>query len=470
MCLAIPARVVEMLEGDRAVVEMGGVQKDVSLALLDDVSVGDYVIVHVGFALNILDPAGAESHARTIRRSGNGSFMKYVDEFRDGTLAQNIAASIAREVRGRQYSFMEFCGGHTHAISRYGVTDLLPANVRMIHGPGCPVCVLPIGRVDMAIDLALEHGVTLCTYADTVRIPASNSLSLLKAKARGGDVRMIYSAADAIALAQQRPEKQVVFFAIGFETTTPPTAVVIRQAQALGLKNFSVLCCHVLTPSAISNILESPEVRQYGTVPLDGFIGPAHVSTVIGSRPYEFFAEEYRKPVVIAGFEPLDVMQAILMLVRQVNDNRAEVENEFTRAVTRDGNVKAQNLVAEVFELRREFEWRGLGLVPYSALRIRKRVRGIRRRTALSAGLPRSSGQQGVRMRRHPARREAAVGMQTVRHGVHAGVADGLMHGEFRGGMRRPLQLWTFQEYGSGERMSEAMNGRAGFVKTSRGR
>ena len=298
--------------------------------------------------------------------------MKYVDEFRDGALAQNLAASIAREVRERDYSFMEFCGGHTHAISRYGVTDLLPDNVRMIHGPGCPVCVLPIGRVDMAIELALKHGATLCTYADTVRIPASDSLSLLKAKARGADIRMIYSAADALALAQQHPEKQVVFFAIGFETTTPPTAVVIKQAQALGLENFSVLCCHVLTPSAISNILESPEVRQYGTVPLDGFIGPAHVSTVIGSRPYEFFAEEYRKPVVIAGFEPLDVMQAILMLIRQVNEDRAEVENEFTRAVTRDGNLKAQNLVAEVFELRREFEWRGLGLVPYSALKIRR--------------------------------------------------------------------------------------------------
>jgi hydrogenase expression/formation protein HypD len=298
--------------------------------------------------------------------------MKYVDEFRDGELAKNLAASIAHEVRSRDYSFMEFCGGHTHAISRYGVTDLLPPNVRMIHGPGCPVCVLPIGRVDMAIALALEHGAMLCTYADTVRIPASDSLSLLKAKARGADIRMIYSAADALALAQQHPEKQVVFFAIGFETTTPPTAVVVKQAQALGMKNFSVLCCHVLTPSAIANILESPEVRQYGTVPLDGFIGPAHVSTVIGSRPYEFFAEEYRKPVVIAGFEPLDVMQAILMLVRQVNEDRAEVENEFTRAVSRDGNLKAQNLVAEVFELRREFEWRGLGLVPYSALKIRR--------------------------------------------------------------------------------------------------
>jgi hydrogenase expression/formation protein HypD len=307
--------------------------------------------------------------------------MKYVDEFRDGALASKLAAAIAKAADpARNYSFMEFCGGHTHAISRYGVGDLLPANVRMIHGPGCPVCVLPIGRVDMAIELALAHDAILCTYADTVRIPASNGLSLLKAKAgvtgkdgtkKRGDIRMIYSCADALALAQQHPERQVVFFAIGFETTTPPTAVVIKQAKALGLKNFSVLCCHVLTPSAISNILESPEVREYGTVPLDGFIGPAHVSTVIGSRPYEFFAEEYRKPVVIAGFEPLDVMQAILMLVRQVNEQRAEVENEFARAVTRDGNRKAQDLVAEVFELRREFEWRGLGLVPYSALKIR---------------------------------------------------------------------------------------------------
>ncbi len=302
--------------------------------------------------------------------------MKYVDEFRDGQLAKGLAAAIAREATpSRNYSFMEFCGGHTHAISRYGVTDLLPDNVRMIHGPGCPVCVLPIGRVDMAIELALEHGVILCTYADTVRIPASKGLSLLKAKAGVGDqradIRMVYSAADALTLAQQNPDRQVVFFAIGFETTTPPTAVIIKQAQTLNLKNFSVLCCHVLTPSAIANILESPEVRQYGTVPLDGFIGPAHVSTIIGSRPYEFFAEEYRKPVVIAGFEPLDVMQAILMLVRQVNEDRVEVENEFTRAVSRDGNLKAQNLVAEVFELRREFEWRGLGLVPYSALKIR---------------------------------------------------------------------------------------------------
>ncbi len=298
--------------------------------------------------------------------------MKYIDEFRDGEVAQKIAASIRAEADpARNYHFMEFCGGHTHAISRYGVSDLLPANVRMIHGPGCPVCVLPIGRVDQAIRLALDEGVTLCTYGDCLRVPASDGLSLLKAKARGGDIRMVYSSADAVTLAQKNPDKQVVFFAIGFETTTPPTAVAIKQAAALGLKNFSVLCCHVLTPSAISSILESPEVRQWGTVPLDGFVGPAHVSTIIGSRPYEFFAEEYRKPVVIAGFEPLDVMQAIRMLIRQVNEGRAEVENEFSRAVDRDGNLKAQALVAEVFEMRKHFEWRGLNVLPYSALRIR---------------------------------------------------------------------------------------------------
>ena len=300
--------------------------------------------------------------------------MKYVDDFRDGEIARGLAAAIAREVEpGRRYAFMEFCGGHTHAISRYGVTDLLPPAVRMIHGPGCPVCVLPIGRIDQAIQLALDEGVTVCSYGDTLRVPASEGLSMLRARARGADIRMIYSAADALALAQREPERQVVFFAIGFETTTPPTALVIRQAAKLGLKNFSVLCCHVLTPPAITAILDSPEVRDLGIVPLDGFIGPAHVSTVIGTRPYAGFAAGYRKPVVIAGFEPLDVMQAIRMLVRQVNEGRAEVENEFTRAVTEEGNLKAQALMAEVLELRSEFEWRGLGVLPNSALKIRER-------------------------------------------------------------------------------------------------
>jgi len=304
--------------------------------------------------------------------------VKYIDEFRDGALARRLSSAIAREADGgRTYNLMEFCGGHTHAISRYGIADLLPDNVHMIHGPGCPVCVLPIGRIDSAIELAARPGLILATYADTMRIPASKGLSLLKAKARGADIRMVYSSADALRIARENPEHEVVFFAIGFETTTPPTAVAIRQAQALGLSNFSVFCNHVLTPAAITNILESPEVRKLGTVPLDGFVGPAHVSTVIGSQPYEFFADEYCKPVVIAGFEPLDVMQAILMLVRQLNEGRAEVENEFTRAVGREGNVKAKALIAEVFELRSSFEWRGLGEVPYSALRIREAFRAF---------------------------------------------------------------------------------------------
>jgi hydrogenase expression/formation protein HypD len=272
--------------------------------------------------------------------------MKYIDEYRDGEQARHIAANIAAEVRpGHSYRFMEFCGGHTHAIARYGIAGLLPDSVRMIHGPGCPVCVLPIGRIDLAIRLALERGVMLCTYGDTMRVPASEGLSLIQAKARGADVRMVYSAADALALADKHPEREVVFLAIGFETTTPPTALVLREARLRAVPNFSVLCCHVLTPAAITHILESAEVRQLGTVPIDGFIGPAHVSIVIGSQPYEHFAEEYRKPVVISGFEPLDVMQGILMLVRQVNAGRAVVENEFSRAVTPEGNLAAQNLV-----------------------------------------------------------------------------------------------------------------------------
>ncbi|MFO1324408.1 MAG: hydrogenase formation protein HypD [Burkholderiales bacterium] len=302
--------------------------------------------------------------------------MKYIDEFRDGALAQRIAGAIAREVRpDRRYRLMEFCGGHTHAIARYGIRDLLPPNVEMVHGPGCPVCVLPIGRIDGAIRLAERPGLILATYADTMRVPASGGSSLLKAKARGADVRMVYSSADAVRIAVDNPDRDVVFFAIGFETTTPPTAVAILDAAARGLANFSVFCNHVLTPAAIANILDSPDVRSLGTVPIDGFVGPAHVSTVIGTQPYEYFAEEYQRPVVIAGFEPLDVMQAILMLVRQLNDGRADVENEFTRAVTRDGNGKAKALVAEVFELRRSFEWRGLGEVPYSALRISGKYR-----------------------------------------------------------------------------------------------
>ncbi|HUO53388.1 MAG TPA: hydrogenase formation protein HypD [Rhodoblastus sp.] len=296
--------------------------------------------------------------------------MKYVDEYRDGKLARAIAATIRAEAQpGKSYRFMEFCGGHTHAIARYGLEDLLPDNVSMIHGPGCPVCVLPVGRMDDAIKLARRREVTLCTYADLMRVPSSKGMSLLKAKAAGADIRMVYSTLDALRIARQEPERKVVFFAIGFETTTPPTALAVLNAQAEGLTNFLVFCNHVLTPAAISALVGDPDAAA--SVPLDGFVGPAHVSTVIGTRPYAEFAEVYGKAVVIAGFEPLDVMQAVLMLVRQINEGRAEVENQYIRAVTPAGNIKAQEIVARVFEVRDAFEWRGLGAVPFSALKLR---------------------------------------------------------------------------------------------------
>ncbi len=295
--------------------------------------------------------------------------MKYVDEFRDGELARGMAQGITELARpDREYRLMEFCGGHTHAISRYGLEDLLPANVRMIHGPGCPVCVLPVGRIDAAIDLVRNTRVTLCTYADLMRVPASAGSSLMKAKAAGADIRMVYSTLDAIRIAEAEPDREVVFFAIGFETTTPPSALAVRIAAAKGLKNFSLYCNHVLTPPAMRAILSS----KNDGVRLDGFVGPSHVSAVIGAKPYEFVASQFGKPVVIAGFEPLDVMQAITMIMRQLNEGRQDIENQYVRAVIRDGNVKAQAEMAEIFELRESFEWRGLGEVPQSALRLRE--------------------------------------------------------------------------------------------------
>ena len=297
--------------------------------------------------------------------------MKWVDDFRDPALADRLAARIAGAVQpGRRYAFMEFCGGHTHAIARHGVAARLPAAVRLIHGPGCPVCVLPVGRIDQAIALAQRPGVMLASYGDTLRVPASGGVSLLQARARGADVRMVTRTDEVLALARAHPGREVVFFAIGFETTTPPTALLVKQAAAEGLRNLSVLCCHVLTPGAIVHILQAPAEGPAAGVALDGFIGPAHVSVLTGSRVYEPIVQAWRTPVVIAGFEPLDVLQAVAMLVQQVNEGRAEVENEFTRAVTRDGNAAAQALVAKVFAVRPSFEWRGLGELPASALRL----------------------------------------------------------------------------------------------------
>ncbi len=299
--------------------------------------------------------------------------MKHIDEYRDGALARDIARQIARQAAPcNKYQFMEFCGGHTHAIARYGIEDLLPKNVELVHGPGCPVCVLPAGRIDDAIRLAMRPGITLCTYADLMRVPASGGATLLRASAAGADIRMVYSTLDALRIAETEPGREVVFLAIGFETTTPPTALAIRAAQRQGLRNFSVFCNHVLTPPAMRAILTTPKLPDGAHIRVDGFVGPAHVSTVTGTSPYLGLAAEFKKPVVVAGFEPLDVVHAILMLVAQVNEGRHDVENQYTRFVTAEGNRIAQQEVAQVFELRPSFEWRGLGDVPYSALRLRE--------------------------------------------------------------------------------------------------
>lgn len=271
---------------------------------------------------------------------------------------------------GRPLRIMEFCGGHTHTIVKHGIDQLLEGYVDFVHGPGCPVCVLAIKRVDLAIQLTKRREIILCTYGDVLRVPGSQGKSPLDIRAEGGDVRMVYSCLDTIKIAQENPDKEVIFFAIGFETTTPQTAVLIKKAKELALKNLSVVSNHVITPAAIQHILNAPEIREYGKVEIDAFIGPGHVSVIIGTRPYEYFAEEFLKPVVISGFEPLDVLQSVYMIARQVKEGIAFVENQYKRAVSREGNIKAQRLVAEVFELRKEFEWRGLGIVPYSSLKI----------------------------------------------------------------------------------------------------
>ncbi|BCJ77157.1 hydrogenase formation protein HypD [Catellatospora sp. IY07-71] len=290
--------------------------------------------------------------------------MRFVDEFRDAEQARALAARIAARCEpGRVYKFMEVCGGHTHTIYQHGLEDYLPEQVQLVHGPGCPVCVIPMGRVDDAIAIARRPEVILTSFGDMMRVPGGDG-SFLDAKAAGADIRMVYSPLDALKIARQHPDRQVVFMAIGFETTAPSTAVTVLRAKAEGLANFSVFCNHVTIIPAIKAILDSPDQR------LDGFLGPGHVSTVIGCEPYRFIAEHYRKPLVVAGFEPLDVLHTIDMLLAQLGEGRCEVENQYSRVVPWDGNVTALKVLAEVLELRPFFEWRGLGFISHSALRL----------------------------------------------------------------------------------------------------
>jgi hydrogenase expression/formation protein HypD len=292
--------------------------------------------------------------------------MRYVDEFRDA----DLILKATEEIRclgepGRHYRIMEVCGGHTHAIYRFGLKDILPENIELIHGPGCPVCVLPMGRIDDGLSAAKKGDAIFAAFGDMMRVPGTHG-SPLEHKARGTDVRIVYSPADALQIAKKNPERHVMFFAIGFETTAPSTALTLMRAKREGIRNFSVFCNHVTIVPAIRAILDSPDMR------LDAFIGPGHVSTVIGCRPYEWIARAEGKPVVTSGFEPLDILQSIVMLLRQLRAGEARVENQYKRVVPWEGNRAALKAMAEVFELRPHFEWRGLGFISQSALRIRR--------------------------------------------------------------------------------------------------
>lgn len=289
--------------------------------------------------------------------------MRFVDEFRDPAAARALVASITELAAGDEFKFMEVCGGHTHTIYRHGIEHLLPSSVELVHGPGCPVCVIPMGRIDDAMWLAEQPDVVFTTFGDMMRVPGSRG-NLIEAKARGADVRFVYSPLDALKIAVDNPDKHVVFFAVGFETTAPSTAVTLVRARQLGLGNFTVFCNHVTIVPPIKAILESPDLR------LSGFLGPGHVSTVVGLRPYRFVPEVYGKPIVVAGFEPLDILASVHMLLQQIRSGRCEVENQYSRVVRADGNVQALRLMAQTFTLRPHFEWRGLGFISQSALGI----------------------------------------------------------------------------------------------------
>ena len=296
--------------------------------------------------------------------------MKYVDEFRDPEkakfLVQEIHSLVDRiEVcKTRPLYIMEVCGGHTHAIFRYGVETMLPDEIELVHGPGCPVCVLPMGRVDDCIALAETPGVIFTTFGDAMRVPGSKK-SLLQAKAEGADVRMVYSPLDSLSIARSNPDREVVFFGLGFETTMPSTALTILQAEKEGIENFSLFCNHITIIPTIKAILNSPDLQ------LDGFLGPGHVSMVIGNSSYKFIAEHYKKPLVISGFEPLDIMHGIWMVLLQIAEGRVEIENQYNRVVPDGGNRVALDAIGRVFQLREFFEWRGLGSIDHSGVRVR---------------------------------------------------------------------------------------------------
>ncbi len=311
--------------------------------------------------------------------------MRYVEEFRDPVAAKAVLAAIERVVTDigataeAPVHIMEICGGHTHAIFRYGLDRLTPPGIEFIHGPGCPVCVLPMSRIDECVEIAERPDVVFCTFGDAMRVPGTRK-SLMQAKADGADIRMVYSPLDALEIARRNPDREVVFFGLGFETTTPSTALSIQQAARENLSNFSVFCNHITVPPPIKALLDDPYMV------LDGFVGPGHVSMVIGTHPYDFIAQDYGKPIVVAGFEPLDLLQSVLMVLEQIRDGRAEVENQYARVVPEHGNAVSLAAIADVYEPRPSFEWRGLGEIDASGLRIRDAYKAFDAEEKFSVG------------------------------------------------------------------------------------
>ena len=292
--------------------------------------------------------------------------MKYVDEFREPRKADALLRAIEElcQQLEKPIKIMEVCGGHTHSIFKYGIEDVLPEAIELIHGPGCPVCVMPKGKLDDAISISQNPNVIFTTFGDAMRVPGSTT-TLLQAKAQGADIRMVYSPLDSLQIAKDNPDQEVVFFALGFETTAPSTALTILQAESEKIHNFSMFCNHVLVIPALEALLDNPDLQ------LDGFIGPGHVSMVIGTEPYQFISQQYQKPIVISGFEPLDIIQSVWMLLQQIVEKRCEVENQYNRLVEEAGNSVAIAAMNKVFEVRESFEWRGLDEIPNSAFKMR---------------------------------------------------------------------------------------------------
>ena len=363
MCIGVPGQ-IRTIDGNQAKVDICGIQRDVDLTLVGSCDengqprVGQWVLVHVGFAMSVINEA-----------EWRGKIMRFVDEYRAPEQVMQLIEHLRERASHLSYTaerplrIMEVCGGHTHAIFKFGLDQLLPENVEFIHGPGCPVCVLPMGRIDTCVEIASHPEVIFCTFGDAMRVPGKQG-SLLQAKARGADVRIVYSPMDALKLAQENPTRKVVFFGLGFETTMPTTAITLQQAKARDVQNFYFFCQHITLIPTLRSLLEQPDNG------IDAFLAPGHVSMVIGTDAYNFIASDFHRPLVVAGFEPLDLLQGVVMLVEQKIAAHSKVENQYRRVVPDDGNLLAQQAIADVFCVNGDSEWRGLGVIESSGVHL----------------------------------------------------------------------------------------------------